>query len=98
MDTSATQTTGGSSHERGPDNGASPTGPSLSPARRKVRLWLQYAGIALVALAYLGGMIGWSYASLNLEDDAAARPTSEELHVVKAGLTSGDYSAGIQSP
>ena len=98
MDTSATPTTGGSSHEREPENGTSPSGPSLSPARRKVRLWLQYAGIVLVALAYLGGMIGWSYASLNLEDDAAARPTSEEVHVVKAGLASGDHSAWIQSP
>jgi hypothetical protein len=62
-----------------------------------VRLWLQYAGIALVALAYLGGMIGWSYASLNLEHDAAATPTSEQLHVVKAGLMGDDHRVGLRS-
>jgi hypothetical protein len=46
-----------------------------------VRLWLQYAGIALVAIAYLGGLIGWSYVSMKLDKDAAAAPVEDRLRV-----------------
>jgi hypothetical protein len=63
-----------------------------------VRLWLQYAGIALVALAYLGGLIGWSYASLNLEKNAASAPTQERLHIVKVGLAGDEHPAGLPFP
>lgn len=31
---------------------------------------LQYAGIAVVAVAYLGGIAGWTYASMNVEPEA----------------------------
>jgi len=34
---------------------------------RKRRQRLQYAGIALVAIAYIGGLIWWTYASMNIE-------------------------------
>lgn len=46
-----------------------------------MRLWLQYAGIALVAIAYLGGLIGWSYVSMKLDKDAAAAPAEDRLRV-----------------
>jgi hypothetical protein len=31
---------------------------------------LQYAGIFVVAVAYLGGIAGWTYASMNVEPEA----------------------------
>lgn len=45
----------------------SPSSGNPSVAGRKQRRRLQYAGIALVAIAYIGGVIWWTYASMNIE-------------------------------
>ena len=36
----------------------------------------QYAGLALVVVAYLGGIIGWSWATLTVESEPAAPDTT----------------------
>lgn len=52
--------------ERNSDSG-SPSTSNPSLAARKQRRRLQYAGIALVIISYIGGMIWWTYASMNIE-------------------------------
>lgn len=45
----------------------SPSSSDPSSLDKKQRQRLQYAGIALVAIAYIGGLIWWTYASMNIE-------------------------------
>jgi hypothetical protein len=37
----------------------------------------QYAGLALVIIAYVGGIIGWSWATLTVDPDPAASDTTQ---------------------
>lgn len=45
----------------------SPSSQNSSSVDKKRRQRLQYAGIALVAIAYIGGLIWWTYASMNID-------------------------------
>lgn len=36
----------------------------------------QYAGLALIILAYIGGIIGWSWATLSIDSEPAAPDTT----------------------
>jgi len=57
-------TTSPSGDDPAPERAFSSTPEATEDRKRK---WLQYAGIALVGLAYIGGLIWWTYASMNIE-------------------------------
>lgn len=57
-------TTPSSGNDSARERSFSPTAEATTGNTRK---WLQYAGIALVGLAYVGGLIWWTYASMNVE-------------------------------
>ncbi|PEN15290.1 hypothetical protein CRI94_03145 [Longibacter salinarum] len=62
----------------------------------KLRLWLQYAGIVLVATAYIAGVIGWTYVSLNVENDASAAPLSRDIWVSNLDGSQSSFSAQLR--
>lgn len=69
--------------ERNSDSG-SPSANNPSLAARRQRRRLQYAGIALVIIAYIGGMIWWTYASMNIEpprDSGFSTPSEPGLNI-----------------
>lgn len=72
---------------------ASTTSPGSPPDDRRTRRMLQYAGIAVVAVAYLGGIAGWTYASMNVEPEAP-ESGAEETAVVHTTVQHDDL-AGV---
>lgn len=45
----------------------------MSASSRRIR---QYVGLAIVVTAYVGGMIGWSWAALTVESEPGAPDTT----------------------
>jgi hypothetical protein len=56
----------------------------------------QYAGLALIILIYVGGIVGWSWATLTVEPDPTA-PDTSQAHV-EAPPTNAEHVASRETP